>query len=507
MVTPLSADKKELATRGGFKHWRTFLVVVAIAALGYYVYQLTRPPETQLTKAARLLEQGRAADAMEMLERLSKEEPDNADVFPWLAQGYLATDRYAEGRTALDTALRLKVNPTTLGEVVQKYSEYYQRRGDYDEAEKLYQSAARVVPIKFFDANKSKMYLAWAESDMQKGDLRPGVRHLQLAHSFSDEVDPQTKSMIPHRLAECYRRLAAIAETRDKNDLEAINLLESSLKVADEPLTRISLASIYARTGRIEPAIEHYTAVSEKDPNNLEVRHHLIEILLAKKDFERAQQALAELTEREKSVENYELLADINLKIGNYAGAVRALEEASTLRPSVPLLTKLKNTLLSWSELLYSEKKTQEGISVKGHADRIAEQIAKMTNTLPGDEKVDVDKDKWNPGKPPIAILFSRNWLMKESLTPEGKLKIKNISGAPVKDLSLTAVFYDHTARKSNGSVGLPVAGPSSPPFEAEAEKWLYFSCPNTVKYEHQLAVIILWKGKFLKEFPVVKRL
>jgi hypothetical protein len=50
------------------------------------------------------------------------------------------------------------------------------------------------------------------------------------------------------------------------------------------------------------------------------------------------------------------------------------------------------------------------------------------------------------------------------------------------------------------------VANGASPPFAPGAERTLYFSCPNIVRDDHQLAVIILWKGKFLKEFPVVKQ-
>jgi hypothetical protein len=106
----------------------------------------------------------------------------------------------------------------------------------------------------------------------------------------------------------------------------------------------------------------------------------------------------------------------------------------------------------------------------------------------------------------PIALSSSRIWLAKGSLTPEGEIKIRNISGKPVTDLSLTVVFFDKTVRRQFGSVTLPVTTPQSQPFAEDASRSLYFSCPNIVKPEHQLAVIILWKGRFLKEFPVVKQ-
>jgi tetratricopeptide (TPR) repeat protein len=316
------------------------------------------------------------------------------------------------------------------------------------------------------------------------------------------------KSQVPHRLAECYRRLAATAETTNKDDAKAIELLEKALSVADEPATRIALGSLYERANNIDKAIENYQAVCSQDKNNLTVRHSLIDILLQKKDLMAAQLALTELVDKEKTYENYQLLADLNLKLENYAGAVRCLEEASALKPSPVLLKQLLNTLTTWSALLTKQNKGAEAMSVKGHAERVEEELAAMLKEEnKKDEEVDEPKQaQWNPGSPPVAVLASHNWLSAGSLTPEGEIKIKNISGQPVTELTLTAVFFDHTKRQSNGSVVLPVATANSSPFAPGMEKPLYYSCPNIVKEDHQLGVMILWKGKLLREFPVVKQ-
>jgi hypothetical protein len=164
--------------------------------------------------------------------------------------------------------------------------------------------------------------------------------------------------------------------------------------------------------------------------------------------------------------------------------------------------------LLQWHDaLVKNPKMLDQAASVKGHADRIAEQISDMTK--------DKDKDAKNTGtqlrpddprNPPIALVSSRIWLAKGSLTPEGEIKIENVSGKPVQDLSLNAVFFDNTTKQAVGSVGLPVASAQSAPFTSDASRSLYFSCPNIVKSDHQLGVIIFWKGKLLKEFPVVKQ-
>jgi len=506
-TTPTEAQ--EPATKSGGTWLRTILLIVIVCLAAYLTYEYTRPKETEFTKAVKMIKHGKAASAIPVLERLTHEEPDNSNVYTWLAQGYLACERYAEGRTALDTALRLKLSAEELAPSIQAFAEYYQKRGDHEEAEKLYQSVMKRHSGRSFDLGRAKLYLDWSEKEIADGKLNDAIFHLQQADKLAKGLDETVTATIPLKLSDCYRKLAAIAETNNHDDKEAIRLLEQSLTVCDETLTRVLLAAIYARTGQTDKAIENYDHVSKEDPNNLEVRHRLIELLLGKKDYERAQVALSELTDKEKSVEDYELLADINLKIRNYAGAVRALEEANSLRPSVPLLEKLRNALVAWGDLLASQKKNQESISVKGHAARVSEQLAE----LKGGEDVEVPPEDltdkpigWDPDKPPITIVFSRNWLAKDSLTPEGKIKIKNITGAPITDLTLSAVFFDNTSRKRNGTIMLPVTTPSSPAFEPDGERWLYFSCPQTVKYDHQLAVLIIWKGKFLKEFPVAKR-
>jgi hypothetical protein len=293
---------------------------------------------------------------------------------------------------------------------------------------------------------------------------------------------------------------------RDKDENKARALLEKSLKVSDEPATRMALAAICARQGDKDQAIENYQMVAKSDANNLEARHRLIELLLDKKDYQNAQEALTDLMDKEKSVENYQLLASVDLRLHNYAGAVRAYEDACDLRPKVELFKQLEGVLLEWHDALVADHKMDQAASIKGHADRVADQISEMTKDKNIDNTPAIAAKSDDPRSPPVALVSSRIWLAKGSVTPEGEIKIHNISGGPVTDLALTAVFYDNTARRATGSVTLPVASPQSVPFAADASRSLYFSCPDTVKVDHQLGVIIFWKGKFLKEFPVVKQ-
>ncbi|HEY9677586.1 MAG TPA: tetratricopeptide repeat protein [Drouetiella sp.] len=502
-----TVETKKKATSGGSIFWRLLAALIVIGAIAYAAYYFTRPAETPFTRAAALIREGKAAAALPMLEELAKEHPENPEVFPWLAQVYLSTDRLAEGRTALDTALRLNVKGTTLSPVVLAYATYYENKDDFDEAEKLFQSANSACPPQELGQGKGMLYEKWAERDLAQNKTEQAVQHLELARKFSDQLQEPQKSLIPHRLSEAYRQLAATAELA-KNDNAAIDLLNKALQVSDEPLTRMALAAIYARLEQTDKAIENYKSVTAADANNLEARHRLIDLLCQTKDYQGAQEALLDLTDKEKSVENYQLLAAVNLKLENYAGAVRAFEDACDLRPKPELLKQLEAVLLDWSALLMKQKKFQEATSVKGHAERVAEQLGLLTK----EDKVEADKNDKNavrvddPRVPPIALSSSRIWLAKGSLTPEGEIKIRNISGHPVADLALQAVFFDNTTRRQCGTVGLPVASPQSAPFPEDGSRSLYFSCPNIVKPEHQLAVIIFWRGHFLKEFPVSKQ-
>lgn len=500
-------EHQEPATKKGSLWWRLLLLVIVIGAIAYVVLNLNRPAETPYTKAAALIREGKAAAALPMLEQLAKEHPEDPEVNPWLAQVYLSTDRLAEGRTYLDTALRLNVKGPTLSPVVLAYANYYEGKEDFDEAEKLFESAATACPAQELSAGRGNLYAKWADHDLIQNQTVQAVKHLELARKFGDQLQEPQKSMVPHRLSEAYRQLAASAELA-KDDKTAIEILDKSLMVSDEPMTRMALAAIYTRTNQLDKAIENYKSVTTADANNLEARHRLIDLLCQTKDYQGAQEALLELTDKEKSVENYQLLAAVNLKLENYAGAVRAFEDACDLRPKPELLKQLEAVLVDWSNLLMKQKKFQEAASVKGHAERVAEQLGMLTK----EDKVELaDKqDKSvrvdDPRVPPVALSSSRIWLAKGSLTPEGEIKIRNISGKAVADLALTAVFFDNTTRRQCGTVSLPVASPQSQPFPEDGARSLYFSCPNIVKPEHQLAVIIFWRGHFLKEFPVSKQ-
>jgi tetratricopeptide (TPR) repeat protein len=480
------------------------LILCTLIAIGYIVFT---PKETPLGKAANLVRTNKAASAVPLLEDLVKQNPADVSVYPWLAQAYLATDRFAEGRTALDTAFRVRSQDVNLAPVVDSYSLYYQNHNHYEEAERLYDSALQVVKPAELANSRARMYLHWSEANLASGAIDSAVTHLSKAWQYADSLDEPLKSQVPHRLAECYRQLAGLAESRDKDENLAIAMLEKSLTVSDEPGTRLALADLYSHRKDTSKAIENYKIVCKQDANNLEARHRLIDLLLAKKDLPGAQEALTELVDKEKSFANYELLASLNLKLQNYPGAVRSLEEAVSLKPenSIALLKQLLTTLNTWGTVLNRENKTQEAMSVKGHAERVAEQLTMLIKEQKKDEvKAEIKSDRLNAGSP-ISVVSSRNWLAKGSLTPEGEIKIKNVSGEPITDLTLTAVFFDNTRRRNNGSVTLPVASSASMPFAPGAERSLYFSCPNIVKDDHQLAVIIYWKGKLLQEFPVVK--
>jgi tetratricopeptide (TPR) repeat protein len=496
-------------TASGSGVWRLLSFMLFVLILAVTALRFLKPAETPFDKAVALVRQGKAAAALPVLEQLSMQHPANPAVFPWLAQGYLATDRIAEGRIALDTALRMGSPPSSLAPTIILYANFYQHKGDYEEAEKLLLS----VPPESISEDLARFYVDWSDFEMGQGQLESAITHLERASSLMGSVSEPLRARIPHQLSEAYRRLAGVAEFNEKNDQKAISLLEKSLKVNDEPATRMILANIYSRNGMINQAIENYRVVAAVDKNNLEARHHLIDLSCQTGDFDGAQKALVELMDKEKSVENFQQLASVDLKLKNYAGAVHALEDACELGVKPDLLKQLLSVLKDWSVSLTKEKKLQEAMSVKGHADRVAEQLAQIAQEEQAAKDAEADKlaqaQAAKLDQPPIALISSRIWLAAGSVTPEGEIKIKNVMGKPITDLTLKAVFFDNTTKRATGTVNLPVATPTSTPFSESDARTLYFSCPNTVRRDqrdHQLAVRIMWKNRFLKEFPVIKQ-
>lgn len=501
---PSATEPNTSNTGNRHRGWQILVGLLLVIALVVAGVLLFNKPATPLDEAVSLIKSNRHAAALPLLEKLQKNEPDNDEVFAWLAQCYLRTDRLAEGRTALDTALKLKLNSSLTAPVVLAFADYYENKDDYAEAERLFASAQNSCKESDLKLGKAQLYARWADFNSNTEDHALALKHYEQAYGLMEESAPE-RARLPHRISEIYRRLAAKAQA-ENDEARAMDLLQSSLRWSDEAATRMALGNYYLRNNDTDKAIENFKMVAAQDANNLEARHRLIDLYMSTNNLQAAQQALLELTERERSVENFDQLASLNIKIGNYAGAVRALEDAIVLHPKdVNLLTELHDALVNWSSDLEKHEKIEEAASVKGHADRVADLLKEMAKL---DEKPPVVEDAgtppYAPGTPPVSLIASRIWLAKGSFTPEGEIRLKNISGKPVTDLALSVVFFDNTTKKTNGSI-IVTAASETHPLAADAIQSVYFSCPNIVKSEHQLAVVIVWKGRLLKELPVVK--
>ena len=495
---PGTADKSAARPKSNSLIYLGVVLAALVLALGFFFVEM---PQTPLEKAISLIKANKAAAALPILEDLAQKQPDSSLYLPWLAQCYLSTDRLAEGRTALDTAIKLKTPCTTITPIVLNFSAYYRQKSDFSEAERLLNSTAPLCPTSDFQEERKSIYTEWAEDESKRGETAQAISHLEMLAA----MDTERSEKQAHTLAELYRQQAAIEETQHGNDNKAIQLLEKSLTVADEPASRMALGNLYSKNGDLTHAVIHLKQVCKTDPNNLEARHKLVEMLTKVNDYQGAQEAASELAERERCVENYQLLASIDLKLGNYAGAVRALEEASSLAPKdIEVMGNLETALTSWVADLVRHGKQEESITVRGRAERIAETIKALEKELnPEAEEQKPTTEENLTGGSPLSLASSRIWLSKSSVTPEGEIKLKNTGNEPL-EVSLTVSFYDKTSKKRSGSVTVSAAGSSHPMLPGQT-RVLYFSSPNTVRPEHQLSVLIYWKGKLIRELPVVK--
>lgn len=452
-----------------------------------------------------MIKNGNVEAALPILEDIAQKEPDNQEVLPWLALSYISNSRLAEGRTALDTAIKLKLPCAAVKPAMEKYTKYYQTQNDFAEADGLLNSVNSLCPQIALGRARQENYIAWSDYDYANHNLAEAARHLQLAMNLSKI--PSEQSSLSRKLADYYRQMAAAAESNGENDDLALELLHKSQAANNEPLTCMALGNIYARHEKFPEAIEQFLNVTRMDPNNLEAQHHLVDLYLRLNDLKGAQTVLSELADKERCIENYGLLAAIDLKLKNFAGAVRALEDATNLNPKDPeLLKKLRYALLEWSVSLAKQGKQEESLSAKGRAERISE----ILNTLDKDVLSSAELDKIGAATsnqtvaPPFSLYASRTWLAKGSLTPEGEIRLKNTGKEPLTDLSLTIIFYDYTIHKRTGAVVIAAASNQHPLLPKQIRS-LYFSSPNIIRSESQLCVIILWKGRFLTQLPVVK--
>src|SRR5207253_8068561 len=167
---------------------------------------------------------------------------------------YLRTDRLAEGSTAIDTALKLKLPAKLTAPVVLAYADYYENKDDYAEAERLFTSAQPAVPEKALSDGRANLYIRWSDANANDGQTEYALNHLRLAYKLLPDKD-SVKPTLPHKIGEYYRELAAVAETEENDDSKAVSLLQESLNWCDEPASRMQLGSIYLRSNKSDKAI------------------------------------------------------------------------------------------------------------------------------------------------------------------------------------------------------------------------------------------------------------
>jgi tetratricopeptide (TPR) repeat protein len=364
---------------------KSFLVVILVLAVAALVSYWLKPPFTKFEQARNLIRAGKAARAVPILEDLQRRNPDDTSFLPWLAKGYLACDRLAEGRAALDKAIKLRVPPEKITNAVLAYSTYYQNNGDFTQAESLLDWAKPYCQIGEIQLAKAKLYLEWASQCESAGRTDEAIEKLEFAHSLIPEIvsnnsiaDSQTyATIISNRLSQTLKREAAVFETRRKSNVQAIACLNKSLKITDLPSTRLQLADLYRQNGQRQDAIALLRQVIKNDANNLAAKHALIGLLTETKNLSGAKQALKELMKNEPGAENYQLLAKLESKVGNYSQAATALEEAISLKQGdLNLLKNLESVLIKWADSLAARGNLKECVLVKASAAKVRAKVA-----------------------------------------------------------------------------------------------------------------------------------
>ena len=270
-------------------------------------------------RARRLLFEKRVKEAIPLLERAARIDPNGAYIYNALGLGYLELAEYAPAAAAFRDAIRLSprwVYPRhnlalTLTEL-----------GDYTAAESAYLEARRLAPRAFFLCyNQGLLY-------QRSNRCRDAVRLLEEA----DTLEPG-RPEVPNALG-----LVEAALARSK-PAEA-HYREALRRNPDFGFARHNLALLLAadRARRAE-AIAIWRELLTREPALTTARAALAETLAAAGQWPEAQRQYELLLEqRPNSISGRLALAEGHLRAGNWTGAEQVLRAAGAAFADHPLV-------------------------------------------------------------------------------------------------------------------------------------------------------------------------
>jgi putative PEP-CTERM system TPR-repeat lipoprotein len=259
---------------------------------------------------------GRGQQAIDAFDRASKLAPDNVAVLRGLALNRLAVGDNAEGTSELERALKLAPTDSTTG--IALVLDYIRQR-KFDEAAKL------VADFRQSDPNNAVIANLSGRVEFARGKL-------SAAEADYTAVEKQFPDYAPARLQLGAIYMAEGEPAKARGEFESV--------LAKDPLSLPALQNISAidiNEQHLDEALDLWQKAHRREPDNVGVTIGLIQVLIAKKDFDGGLSIIRDMQVRLPNEPRlYAMRAELELQKNTPGPAVVSLQRLTDLAPQDP---------------------------------------------------------------------------------------------------------------------------------------------------------------------------
>lgn len=315
----------------------------------------TPAPAEPPADAVRLIEEGRAREAVPLLEQAAQKEPGSAAIQFHLAWALsLAGEReraIAGFRRVLELDPSIRAAKLNLAHLLLEAGRPAEAQPLLEECLKETPEDPKALWLLGRALSESGQWRAAAQAFEKASQKEPGDFGLAMALANARE-----RAGEPRRAAEIYARFPdqpAALERLGVLELEAGSLdaairhLEAARQKGPSPAILYALATAYLRSRQLEQSAAAAAALAGLEPDNPEVRLFFGRILRDQKKYAEAAaqfQAAARLAPR--SGEAWNELAAMLMLLKQYESALQALEKAREINGDTPAYDYFRATML-----------------------------------------------------------------------------------------------------------------------------------------------------------------
>lgn len=254
----------------------TIAAGILLASAGGTYFFLSRPPESDrlLSEGQKELANGQFAFAQKTLEQAMAIKPNDPKVLLSLARAYVGTDQVEKAWSCISQAQQSGAGVMSDPQLTSDLAKYYIQRNQYSRAAELLRPlAAQNVPHK--KTELSDLDALWGDDAFNKGDTDQARQCWEEIKSLAEgsrfnEVDT--------RLASIYQKMAN--ELLSKDDVDgALRYLNNLNTLAPSPQTYEKCADLYAKSGKVDLAIDQLRKALKAGNGSQELNRKLAGLL------------------------------------------------------------------------------------------------------------------------------------------------------------------------------------------------------------------------------------